>query len=392
VPDIELLAGEDALLIDDELWEQLIELTDGAAGMCFQCGVCTAACPWGLVKGEPLSVRSLMRQAQLGIQGENDSLWLCTTCAQCEAYCPRGVNITAVFRGLRSVAWERRSTEAGLPSLLWSVFWNDNPWSQPPTQRAKWAGEFEIPTFNPVEHEVLLYVGCTSSYDRRNQRIASALVHTLNAAGVKFGYLGEREPCCGEAVMSVGHEKFFQEVALKTLGVFEEAGVSKVVTISPHCYDVFKNHYPKLIEGFQPLHYTQYLSQLVDQDRLQFSRSLDLQITYQDPCYLGRINNEYLAPRSILGAVPGIELREMENCANEGLCCGGGGGRMWLETPQGERFADLRIEQAVKTGANVLVTACPFCVTCLEDSLKVLKVDDLIVLDIAELAAQALNA
>jgi Fe-S oxidoreductase len=390
VPEFEQLAGEEALLIDDQVWEQLLELTDGAAALCFQCGVCTAACPWGLVRGEHLSVRTLMRQAQLGLQGENGSLWLCTTCAQCEAYCPRGVNIADVFRGLRTVAWDHRKPQEGLPSLLWSVYWNDNPWSQPPSQRAQWAKELHIPIFNPQEHEVLLYIGCTSSYDQRGHKVASALVQLLNAARVSFGFLGDEEPCCGEAVLSVGHKHFFQEIAAQTTQVFQEKGVTQLVTISPHCFDVFKNHYPSPSESFQPLHYTQYLAQLVGEGRLRFEQPITTRVTYQDPCYLGRINNEYEAPRHILESIPGVEMIEMDDAAEDGLCCGGGGGRMWLETPQGERFSELRVDQALQTGASVLATACPFCITCLEDSLKVLKTENLVVRDIAEIAAQAL--
>jgi Fe-S oxidoreductase len=392
VTDTDRMLGEDALLIDDELWEELILLTDGAAALCFQCGVCTAACPWGLVKQKPLPVRTLMRQAQLGLQGENGSLWLCTTCAQCEAYCPRGVDIANVFRGLRTLAWKRRNVEEGLPSLLWSVFWNNNPWSQPPNQRARWAGKLEVPIFDPDQHEILFYVGCTSSYDRRGQKVASALVDLLRAAGVQFGFLGKEEPCCGEAVLSVGHKQYFEEVATQTGEVFKERGVTKLVTISPHCYDVFENHYPRLWDDFQPLHYTQYMAQLVDEKRLQFEQSMETLVTFQDPCYLGRLNGEYESPRHVLNAIPGVELSEMENWGADGLCCGGGGGRMWLETPQGERFSDLRIEQAIQSGAGILVTACPFCITCLEDSLKVLKKEHLEVLDVAEIAAQALLA
>lgn len=388
--DIEQAIDEEVLLIDDELWEQLIGLTDGAAALCFQCGVCTATCPWGLVRQKHLSVRTLMRQAQLGLREENGSLWLCTTCAQCEAYCPRGVNIADVFRSLRTVAWEYRNPEKGLPSLLWSIFWNDNPWSQPPTQRALWANKLGIPIFNSQEHEVMLYIGCTSSYDQRAQKIASALVHILRRAGVEFGFLGEEEPCCGEAVLSVGHKHYFEEVAAKTVKNFQERGVTQLITISPHCYDVFRNHYPPVLDGFQPLHYTQYLVNLITEGRVQFRQPLDLQVTFQDPCYLGRINGAYQAPREILKSIPGVELVEMENSSEDALCCGGGGGRMWLETPPGERFSDLRVEQADQTGADILATACPFCVTCLEDSLKVQKIENFEVRDIAEIAVRAL--
>lgn len=390
MPDFELATDEEVLYIDDEILERLIELTNGAAALCYQCGVCTATCPWGLVKEKPLSVRTLMRQAQLGLRGKNGSLWLCTTCAQCEVHCPRGVNIADVFRALRTLAWENRNPEKGLPTMLWSIFWNDNPWSQPPTQRALWANDLDIQIFNPYEHEILLYIGCTPSYDQRAQKIASALVYILREAGVEFGFLGDAEPCCGETVLSVGHHHYFQEVAAKTVDIFQEYDVTQLVTVSPHCYDVFRNHYPSFSSDFQPLHYTQYLAKLIVDGRLQFKKSLEQYVTYQDPCFLGRINKAYQAPREILNSIPGLELVEMENSAEEALCCGGGGGRMWLETPLGERFSDLRVQQAIQTGADVLAAACPFCVTCLEDSLKVGKSGKLEVRDIAEIAANAL--
>jgi Fe-S oxidoreductase len=300
------------------------------------------------------------------------------------------VNIIQVMRALRTVAWGQRDTHEGLPSLLWSMFWNNNPWEQPPSQRAAWSRNMDIPEFDPQLHEVLLYIGCTSSYDQRAQKIAIALTRVLTSAGVQFGILGEGEPCCGEAALSVGHTAYFDELSAQTAELFKQRGVREIVTISPHCYDVFNNHYPEISPEFKALHYTQYIVKLLDEGSLQFSGSLDHPVTYQDPCYLGRIAGEYAAPREILKSIPGIELREMDLYAEEGLCCGGGGGRMWLETPIGERFSDLRIEQAAKTGADLLATACPFCVTCLEDSLKSQPANQMQVLDIAEIAALAL--
>lgn len=387
------MSQHEGILIDHVIWERLIELTDGAAALCFQCGVCTATCPWGEIKEKPLSVRAFMRQAQLGFRNGNEELWLCTTCAQCEAYCPRGVNISDVFRGLRTIAWEQRTTMEGLPSLLWSVYWNNNPWAQPPSQRSGWTKGLDIPSFDPLKHEVLLYVGCTSSYDRRAQSIARALVKLLQAAGVTFGYLGDDEPCCGESVLSVGHKPYFQEIAQSTLAVFQNRGINDLVTVSPHCYDVFKNHYPIMENGnrITPYHYTEYLKGLIDDDRLGFTKQMNFKVTFQDPCYLGRHNNVYQAPREILTAIPEVELVEMDNHGLDGLCCGGGGGRMWLETPVGERFSDLRVKQAAQTEANYLVTACPFCAVCLEDSAKMKNGKSLQVLDVAEIAAMAIG-
>ncbi len=378
------------LVIDDALWEELVELTDGAA-LCYSCGVCTAACPWGLVRREPLTVRTFMRRAQVGLLNGDENVWLCTTCAQCEAYCPRGVPVTDVFRALRYVAWERRQTPRGLPSLLWSLYWDHNPWSQPPSRRSGWARDLNLPAYDPQQHELLFYAGCTSSYDRRAQKVARALVRLLRAADVPFGVLGDDEPCCGEAALSLGHKPYFQEIAQETARVFREKGVTQFMTVSPHCYDAFRNHYPPVHEGFQPQHYTQYLARLVDDGRLKCDRALGLRVTFHDPCYLGRHNGELEAPRRVLEALLGVELVEMEHSGVDGLCCGGGGGRMWLETPAGQRFSDVRVREAAATGADVLATACPFCIACLEDSVKDLRVEGLRVMDVAEIVALAVG-
>jgi Fe-S oxidoreductase len=378
------------VVIAEEPWERLLALTGGEAAICYQCGACTAVCPWGLVRQEPLSVRLFVRKAQLGIPDPDGQLWLCTHCAQCEAHCPRGVNVGRVMDGLRQLSWEQNQPHQGLPSMLWSLYWNNNPWSQPPSQRSLWAEDLNLPRFDPEQHEILLYAGCTASYDRRAQKIARAVVQILRAAGVAFGYLGEEEPCCGEPARSVGHAPFFHELAQRAAGLFERKRVSNLVTISPHCYEVFRNHYPRRDPHFHPRHYTQYLADLIQEGRLQFSQPQDQRITYQDPCYLGRYNGEYQAARRSLGALSGVSLVEMEANAEESLCCGGGGGRMWLETETGQRFGDLRVKQASQSGAAILATACPFCLACLEDSLKAMQMTDLRVMDVAELVVQAL--
>jgi Fe-S oxidoreductase len=375
-------------VLDDELWEELIALTDGAAAPCFQCGVCTATCPWGLVRENAPSVRNIMRQAQLGLVHEAEGLWLCTACAQCESGCPRGVPIADVLRSLRYLLWKRRTTVEGLPSVLWSVYWNNNPWTQPPSQRSLWAQDLDIPAFDSARHDLLYYVGCTPSYDRRAQQLARSLVKLLRAAQVPFGILGEDEPCCGEGVLSVGHKPYFAELTGQASKVFQDRAVAEMMTTSPHCYDVFEGHFPDQGEDFTPHHYTQYLAGMIDEERLRFQKDVPLKVTFQDPCFLGRWHQAYEAPRRLLCAVPGVELIEMRNHGPDALCCGGGGGRMFMETAAGERFSDLRVKEAAETGAEVIATACPFCIACLEDSIKALKLDDLRVLDIAEIAAQ----
>ncbi len=383
-------AKKRVITIDDELWERLIELTGGEASRCYQCGTCTATCPWGLVKDETVSVREFIRRVQLGLTS-TEALWLCTTCAKCEAYCPRGVDIAEIFRALRAVAWEQREAPEGLPSLLWSVYWNDNPWEQPPSQRAQWAADLDLPRFDPVEHEILFYVGSTAAYDRRTQSVARALVCALRAAGVAFGVLGNDEPPSGADVFDVGHRPFFEEIAETSAQVFREHGVTRLVTTSPHAYDVFKNHYPAVGDDFEPLHYTQFLAELLDAGRLSLDTPVDLTVAFHDPCYLARHNAETKAPRRVLGAVPGLRLVEMESAGVDTLCCGGGGGRMWQETAAGERFADLRVEEARAAEVDVLATACPYCIACLEDSLKARGVENLRVLDVAEIVVRSVE-
>lgn len=384
--------GDDLVwILDDAAWDELMSLTDGAAGPCFQCGACTASCPWGLVREQTFSVRGLIRRAQMGIFDPSDPVWLCTACGECEPTCPKEVPIPVVIRSLREMAWRRGVAAPGLPSMLWSIYWNGNPWSQPPSNREGWWVGQEIPYFDPEAHEVLLYIGCTSSYDRRAQRIARAMSRVLEASGAAFGVLGEGEPCCGESALQVGQVPYFREIAEQTTAVLLGSGAQEMVVISPHCYDVFRNHYPDLEGALEVQHSSQYLATLISSEELRFDRELGERVTFQDPCFLGRKNGEFDAPRTILRAIPGVEMVEMAECREDALCCGGGGGRMWLETPLGERFSDLRVQQAANQAATVIATACPFCVSCLEDSVKATRMEGMRVMDLAEIAILALG-
>lgn len=387
------MIDEDSVVIDDERWLELVELTNGAATICYQCGACTAICPWGEAREGTVSIRAMMRQAQLGLMDRSEELWLCTTCAQCEAHCPRGVNIADVIRGLRYLVWQQHQTPKGLPSLLWSIHWNNNPWTQPPSLRSAWVGDLHIPIYDPGQHEILLYVGCTASYDRRAQQVARSLVSLFDAADTSFGFLGDEEPCCGEAALSVGHKPYFQEIAADTFHRFQEKGVRHLVTISPHCYDVFRNHYPAAMgqNCLEAHHYTQCLAHLLREERLHLDNPVERRVTFHDPCYLSRHNDETAAPRQILQAIPGLKLVEMAHSGIDALCCGGGGGRMWLETEPGQRFADKRVQEALAAEAEVIVSACPFCIACLEDSVKAQGIQNLVVMDVAEVAVLALK-
>ena len=380
-----------SVLLEDESWERVDKATGGAAAPCFQCGVCTAICPWGLVKRETINFRRMIRKAQLGLPGWSEDIWLCTTCQWCESRCPHEVDITKVITGLRRLAWKEREVPHGLPTLLWDVYFDGNTLGRPPSERPLWTKGITVKEFSPKD-DVLLYLGDDAAYDRRIQKVARALVSLLEAAGVTFGTLGEREPTCGDAVRALGHEEYLAEIIDSNARLLEEAGVKTMVTVSPHCYDMFANRYPNRSGDFRPLHYTQYLLELIAGERLKFENELPMKVTYHDPCYLSRRNDVYDEPRQILQSIPGIELVEMERRGQDTLCCGGGGGRMWMETAAGERFSDLRMQEAAKTGAEVVVTSCPHCITCLEDSLSVVTGSGLRVLDLAEVADMALQA
>jgi Fe-S oxidoreductase len=381
-------AADDVITLDDAHWERLMAATDGAIAPCFQCGVCTAACPWGLLQDEPANVRQILRRAQLGIPESDGAMWWCATCRACEVTCPRGVPIAEVMLTLRNLAWQDGTVPKGLSSVMWSLRWDGNPWRRPPSQREAWAKGTKVRPFERTD-EILYYVGCTPSYDNRSQKVARALATVLSAAGVSFGTLGEREPCCGDAAYGLGQHDYLQQIIAANVKLFAEVGVGAMVTVSPHCYDMFLNHYPRQ-NGFQPLHYTQYLARLLDEERLRFQEPLEAKVTFHDACYLGRRNDVYDPPRQVLAAIPGVTLVEMPRSREDALCCGGGGGRMWMETAADERFANLRVEDAAETGADILATACPHCIACLEDSLK-LAGSPMRVMDVAELAAAALG-
>jgi Fe-S oxidoreductase len=199
-------------------------------------------------------------------------------------------------------------------------------------------------------------------------KVARATAGILQLAGTDFGILGPKESCCGESIRKTGDEELFKRLARENIKAFVENGVKKILVSSPHCYHTFKNEYPEFMVNFEVLHISQYLFELISQGKLEITGEYRKKVAYHDPCYLGRHNGIYDEPREALKQVPGIELVEMAESREESLCCGGGGGRIWMETMKGERLSDLRVEQAVAAGADVLVTSCPYCITNFEDS------------------------
>ena len=359
--------------------------------LCYQCGICTASCPWNLVRS--FIVRRIMHQGQLGlIDFEDEEVWLCATCGACVQQCPRSVEIIDIMRALRRVVVEVGIAKVpdSLRITVKNIAGIGNPLGEPLENRANWAKELGVKTYTKGT-ELLYFPCCIPAYDPKIQRVAQATANILKKADVDFGILGIKESCCGESVRKAGNEGLFQSLAQSNISAFAEAGVNKIVTTSPHCYHTFKNEYPEFGGNFEVVHFAQYLAELIKQGRLNFTKEVNKRVAYHDPCYLGRHNNIYDEPRQILNSIPGLELVEMPNYRENSLCCGGGGGRIWLETKKGERFSDLRIEQAVEVGASILAVACPYCMLNFEDSVLTLgKSESIEVRDIAELVQEAI--
>ena len=224
------------------------------------------------------------------------------------------------------------------------------------------------------------------------KKVARATAAILNRAGVDFGILGAKENCCGESIRKTGDEELFKRLARENIKNFIDHGVQKIVVSSPHCYHTFKNEYPEFRVNFEVVHISQYLLELIDAGRLELTEGYGKKVTYHDPCYLGRHNGIYDEPREVLKKIPGIELVEMTDSLADSLCCGGGGGRIWMETVKGERFSDLRLAQAVEAGAEVLVTSCPYCITHFEESrLAQAESDATEIKDITEIIQEAIS-
>lgn len=354
-------------------YKEIIDVIKDSGGetfkLCYQCGLCDTVCPWNEVR--TFSIRKIIREATFGLtEIESEDIWRCATCGRCVEQCPRGVQQIELGVSLRRIATEYgvfpapvksiRTISAGLTA-------QGNPFGEERKNRADWAKGLSVKTFTEGM-EILYFPGCYPSYDPRMQRVARATVNILNTAGVDFGILGQKESCCGESIRKTGDEELFKRLARENIKTLIDNGVKKIVVSSPHCYHTFKNEYPEFMVNFEVIHSSQYLFELIDEGRLEITKEYRKDITYHDPCYLGRHNGIYDEPREVLKKVPGLELDEMPDSRENSLCCGGGGGRIWMETPKGERFSDLRLEQAIGVGAKVLATCCPYCITNFEDS------------------------
>jgi len=364
---------------------------------CIQCGKCTGGCPMAMKT--KLNPRSLIYRIMLSGNGYDiegrEELWDCTTCNTCSSRCPKQVSPMETIIALRGAFVEKGRVHPNVKTALESTFRHGNPLTMPREDRAAWVGDLPVKLMadevalnhNP---DYLYFVGCTPSYDPRIQQVTRSIVNLFQQGGVDFGILGEEESCCGSEIRRLGEQGLFEMMVEEYQEVFKGYNIQKMFTTSPHCYNAFKNDYPK--SGMKVQHYTEVLANRLASGDLKLSGNFEKKITYHDPCYLGKHNQVFDEPRAVLQSVPGVTLIEMDRSREKSLCCEGGGGRMWLEgTNPSTRLAQMRVNEALETGAEILATACPFCLLTLDEAVKHLNAQDKIrVMDVAEIAAQAL--
>jgi len=393
-------------------WKQLLDLCS-----CAECGRCQDQCP-AYQSQKPLTPKGLIVNLKdhllsegsgllrVGKGGEvptpiplvdkvvtPDELWTCTACGACLNVCPERIE---QLPKLISIRQSQVLMESKFPPQLTTFFKNlesnYNPWGIGFATRAEWAEGLDISLIGDSPDAQLLYwVGCAGAFDERNKRVARTIVEILKQSGVRFAILGKEEKCCGDAARRAGNEYLYQTLAAENLEILKKYKVKEILTTCPHCYNTLKNEYPQLGADFKVYHYSQFLFNLIEKGALRPERGTEQLVTYHDPCYLGRFNKSFAEPRGILAAIPGIRLKEMKRHKDMSFCCGGGGGQMWMEETLGTRIYLLRTEEALKTGAQGIATACPYCLTMLSDGVKDKGVEERVkVRDIAEFLAEAL--
>jgi Fe-S oxidoreductase len=362
---------------------------------CIQCGRCTGGCPVSMKTA--LNIRSIIYQVLVEDSVDPSGmevLWDCTNCLTCTTRCPKDIKPADVIIGLRGyIVGEGKGVPPRVRDALMSAFTRGNTLGFATEGRDGWSEglEFEVPNVLDVgETDLLLYVGCTPAYDPRVQPVTRTLATVFRRAGIEFGTMGVDEVCCGNEIRRIGEAEGFGSMVEEFHEMRKEFQVQRMVTVSPHCFNAFKNEYGEM--PFPVQHYTQLVTELLDGGKLSFRNQVRKKVTYHDPCFLGKHNQVYDEPRYILHQIPGIEFEDLDRSREKSVCCEGGGGRMWAEgTNVEERLAHQRVSDAVDLGAEVLAVACPFCLLTLEDAVKILGLDDKIqVMDIMELVAQAM--
>ena len=390
---------------EEQFEENMEEYLNEALISCEKCHFCNTVCPIvdSRVTQGPFGInRAIYYGLKWNEPNEElrDLVYSCTTCGKCVAMCKkvsRALPLIEIFEKAREYLLVEKML-GPMPDqvgVLKNMHVRGNPWGNPSHERTKWAEGLEIP-FASKNHnvDVLYFVGCASSYDAQGQKIAKNLSKILKEAGVNFGIL-ENETCSGHEARRMGETGLFAYLSEANMEMFKEAEINHIVTGDPHSFYSFTQEYPDNEGRVKVQHYTQFLNELLYEGKLKLTAKIEKTVTYHDPCYLGRHSEMFEEPRRLIQRIPGVTLVEIENARADSDCCGMGGGRMWMEPPRNllssQAIAEKRIHQALDTGAEILLTACPFCNITLNDAVKSLEKEDAIkVMDITELIAMSL--
>jgi Fe-S oxidoreductase len=383
---------------------------------CTECGRCEELCPaWNTQK--PLSPKKLITDLKNNLYAHKDQvltgkyedighvvdgnisedvIWACTSCRACETACPVFIEHTDKIYDIRR---NLVMMESRFPKEVQTVFKNmethATPWAFSREDRSNWANDLEIQTMADVQGQdldVLLWVGCAGSYDDRNKKVMRAFVNILKKAEIRFAILGNEEQCTGDPARRIGNEYLFQSLAQANVETLNNYQVKKIVTACPHCFNTLKNEYPDFGGKYEVIHHSEMIAELIQSGKIKPAKPLEEKVTFHDSCYLGRWNNIYAEPRDILKSIPSTEIIEMKSNHDKSMCCGAGGGRMWMEETIGERINMKRTDQAIETKAGIIASSCPFCMTMLGDGVKEKEVGDkMTVKDIAELVNDSLT-
>jgi succinate dehydrogenase/fumarate reductase iron-sulfur protein len=371
--------------------------------LCTKCTICFSACPAAIDKkflgpsALTANYRFIADSRDEGLDERlkpmADNVWLCTSCNSCTLFCPKLVNCSNAVVEDRSVLVEMGFIPRTVKDVLESVMKYHNPMGTHQSKRMAWAEGLNIKTFpNVTKADVLYFVCCSTAYDVRNREIARTLAAIFERLGVDYATLGEEEWCCGDHILRMGEKGLFEILAEHNAAVFQKFNADRVVTVSPHCYNTFKNDKPYKELGLNVQHYTQFLAEAIEKGKLKPSKRVEKRVAYHDPCFLGKRNQIYNEPRQILQSIKGLELIEMQRTRESSFCCGGGAGRVWTEEADPEKRPCVnRVKEALEMEVDTIAVACPFCVTTLEDAVKVLEVENKIaVKDILEILKEAL--
>ena len=386
-----------------EFYNSLFEVADGEnIKTCLQCADCSGVCPFGyLMDFPPGRMIAWMRAGILDEMLDTDSVWMCVSCYACTEVCPKNIPLTP---GLMTRAKEELLLAGNIPTELQSALefsqQYGNPLGESPRKRADWTADldFDVPIMRKAKRpvDVLWFVGDYASYHPRVQETTKAFAKLLNKLGIDFGILGPEENSDGDSQRLAGERGLFEMLAEKNGKAFGKYEFNEIITTDPHAYNAIKNEYPQLGIEYPVRHYTEFLVERIEKIKPLLKENGKKKVTYHDPCYLGRANNIYDAPRALLEAIPGVEIVEMAHTKSTSLCCGGGGGGMWLDGFQWEkgevRLSDWRVKEAVTAEAEILVVACPYEPPRFEDSTKTVPgAEKIIVNDILELLIGAMK-